>query len=507
MSDEAVVIGSGFGASMVAKKLVDAGRKVLMIERGDWVERGEKAARPEGSLELTPHYSRESPVRVLAGGLGDYMGTTSCVGGPSVFYGAVSLRYREDDFQPDAAIVGESGAAWPFDYDGLEPFYAEAETCLDVSGDADEDPCGPRRSGAYPQPPAPLAPAAARISDAARALGLQPFRLPLAINYRSDRRTACAQCRNCDTFACWAGAKNDLATAVIPSLLERGMKLAANTVVTKLVADNDRIVRVECWDKQKEEVVSYEAERFFLGAGALHTPHLLLASGLDKLNPAGDLVGRYLIRHSSAIVYGVFPRRVDPGLTFHKQIGIHDFYFGDSEAREPGGKLGSLQSIHPPPRGLVLKNLPPVIGTVLAPGAELMSGLLAMAEDQPKKENRVIVNGEVRDRFGLPELAVEHHHTERDLLATKALVRRAKAILRKAGALAFYVHPIKTFSHALGTVRMGVDEAKSPVDPHGRFRGVDNLWVVDGSTLPRSAGVNPSLTIAANALRVGAALS
>ena len=499
---DAIVIGSGFGASMAAKKLVDAGRRVLMVERGDRVPRGERAALPEGSLELTPHYSKETPIRVIAGGLGDYMGSTSCVGGPSIFYGGVSIRFREKDFEQDDQI----GEAWPFTYDHLEPYYCDAEKLLDVSGD-DSDPCGPRRSFAYPQDAAPLSPAAEKIRVAAESLGLKPFRLPLAINYRSEGpRGACARCRTCDTFACFMSAKNDLATTVIPSLVERGMTLAHNTVVTRLVVEGDRIARVECWDKSAEKQVSFEAERFVLAAGALHTPHLLLASGLETLNPAGASIGANLIRHSSAIVYGIFMRRVDPAMSFHKQIGIHDFYFGDPESKEPEGKLGSLQSMHPPPRGLVLKNLPPVLGTMLAPGAELMGGLMAMAEDQPRPENRLTIDFEVKDKFGLPQLRIEHRHTPRDLAATAALVKRAKQILRKAGAVAFYVHPIKTFSHALGTVRMGADEASCPLDASGRFRGISNLWITDGSALPRSAGVNPSLTIAANALRVGTAI-
>jgi choline dehydrogenase-like flavoprotein len=68
-------------------------------------------------------------------------------------------------------------------------------------------------------------------------------------------------------------------------------------------------------------------------------------------------------------------------------------------------------------------------------------------------------------------------------------------------------HKIDSFSHALGTVRMGPDANTSPVDGAGRYRGLDNLFVVDGSALPRSAGLNPSLTIAANALRIGSMIA
>jgi len=108
------------------------------------------------------------------------------------------------------------------------------------------------------------------------------------------------------------------------------------------------------------------------------------------------------------------------------------------------------------------------------------------------------------DRFGLPRLRVRHGYSPRDEAAAAALVGQAKRVLREAGARLTWVHRIDTFSHALGTVRMGVDGATSPLDAHGRFGGADNLYVADGSALPRAAGVNPSLTIAANALRIGA---
>ncbi len=102
---------------------------------------------------------------------------------------------------------------------------------------------------------------------------------------------------------------------------------------------------------------------------------------------------------------------------------------------------------------------------------------------------------------------MSHTHTARDDAAAAALVVHAKRILREAGARITYVHAIDTFSHALGTVRMGKDPNTSPLDGEGGFRGLDNLYVVDASELPRSAGVNPSLTIAANALRIGACLA
>jgi choline dehydrogenase-like flavoprotein len=134
-------------------------------------------------------------------------------------------------------------------------------------------------------------------------------------------------------------------------------------------------------------------------------------------------------------------------------------------------------------------------------------GLLVIAEDQPRASNAVSVNWRTVDRYGLPELRVHHSYSDRDERVAGILIDTARAILREAGALFTIVHSIRTFSHALGTVRMGIDPATSPLDARGCYRGLENLFVVDGSALPRSAGLNPSLTIAANALRVGSHLA
>ena len=135
---------------MAARALVHAGWRVLLLERGGWVARGPENWAQENVGELTPHYSREAPYRQLRGGrdLGAYF----CVGGPSVFYGGVSLRFRERDFEVDRDIVGDSGARWPLSYADLEPWYASAERILGVSGAAGEDPTEPQRDAPYPVP-------------------------------------------------------------------------------------------------------------------------------------------------------------------------------------------------------------------------------------------------------------------------------------------------------------------------------------------------------------------
>ena len=247
----------------------------------------------------------------------------------------------------------------------------------------------------------------------------------------------------------------------------------------------------------------YHARHVVLAAGALASPHLLLASGLHRQHAGGRVIGRYLTRHLNAVVIGLFPRRPDREAQFHKQLAIHDFYFGHPRVAGPAGKLGAIQQLSTPPAELVKAHLPRLVGGAVTKMLPHATGLLVMAEDQPRFENGVEVDRGRTDRFGLPELRITHRYTARDEAAAHALVGQARAILREAGARATYLQPIRTFSHALGTVRMGTDPETSALDADCRFRGTDNLYVVDGSCFPTSGAVNPSLTIAANALRAG----
>jgi choline dehydrogenase-like flavoprotein len=130
------------------------------------------------------------------------------------------------------------------------------------------------------------------------------------------------------------------------------------------------------------------------------------------------------------------------------------------------------------------------------------TGFIVIAEDRPMESNRVTLTSG-KTVFGMPEAMIEHRYDARDTAARDVLALAAERILREAGAFWIFRDPINTFSHAVGTVRMGSDPARSPLDEWGAFRGLENLYVTDGSALPRSGGVNPSLTIAANALRAG----
>jgi choline dehydrogenase-like flavoprotein len=489
---------------MAAYPAVMAGKRVLMIERGDWVPRTPASWGPDGFFELSPAYLPDPSYNVEGTEVRPTMGAIGCVGGASVFFGGASVRMREADFEPDAELDRDSGAEWPYRYADLEPFYTRAEALLGVAGTAGQDPIEPWRSAPYPQAPAPLAPISDRLFRAAESLGLHPFRLPLAINYnRETGREACRVCNTCDGFACAVHAKNDVATALIPAMQQQGLTLVTRTSAVRLTHDRGRVTGVECVDHQANERRTYRGRQVVVSGGAIGSPHLLLASGLDAVNPAGDLIGRFLMRHCNSVVLRWFVQTPAPAHEFHKHVAIHDYYFGHPSVDDPPGKLGCIQQWGTPQLDFLARysRVPRwAIGWV-----RHVTGLIAIAEDLPQAGNRVLIEPGTADRIGFPRARVIHRYHQRDLAARAALVRAAKAILRRTGPGFFYLHEqrLPTFSHASGSVRMGPDPTRAPLDAWGAFGGLDNLFVADGSVFPRSSGVNPSLTIAANALRTG----
>lgn len=501
---DAIVVGSGFGGAMAAKPLVEAGMRVLMLERGDWVERGPHDQSFAVRWEGRPAYCLETPYRV-EGEATERMGAFHCVGGPSVYYGGVALRMRERDFGGHAETTG--GLGWPLGYDDLRAHYDEAERLLGVSGDDGGDASAPPRDRPLPPPGLALSPTSRALADAAGRLGLSAFRLPLALNHDgSGGRSPCTACDACDGFACASGSKNDLAVAVLPELLASGMQLRPNTVVRRLERAGRRVVAVDAVDARSRHLLRFEADRFVVAAGALATPHLLLSSGLDRVSSAGDAIGRFLMRHCNGIVLGAGPPSTGDVGDFRKQLGIHDFYQGEPGAGGGHRKLGAIQQIRATRIALAMAPLPASVKRALHPALSRLLGFIVMAEDEPRAENRVYLDRVARDRYDRPVARIHHEHTARDRSARRALTDRAAAVLREAGSAFTFTIPVRTFSHALGTVRMHADARRGPLTPEGRFRGLENLWVTDASAFPTAAAVNPSLTVSANALRVAAAI-
>ncbi len=479
---DAVVIGSGLGGALAALELARAGARVTVLERGDRAHRDAADWDPRAIL-MDQRYRGDTPLLVRQSGDRRFreLAENLVVGGMSVFYGAASLRLREADFRH-----------WPFDYATLEPWYARAERELSVHGDEGSDPMEPARSAGYPFPAPSRAAPAERIAGAGRALGHRPFSLPLAINFSRDPNR-CVHCNTCDGFPCRIRAKSD-AELILHRAAGHGAIVRPATLVHKLAVAGERITAVEAADRNTGEPLRFEAATFVLAAGALGTPVVLIRSGIG-----GDRTGRFLMRHCNAVVAGLFPFETNPEQVFHKQICFTDFY---EDRRDLDGRAtGVIQDIYTPAPPVVRHAAGRFARTLLPDAAvKRLQNLLCVAEDEPDPDNRVSLSGEDR-------VLVRHRYRRADRRRLAHLTRHASRILRTAGGLFTHTWRIRSFSHAVGTARMAETPEEGPTGADGRLHGIRNLHVTDGSALPASGGVNPSLTIAAHALRVAAGIA
>lgn len=485
---DVVIVGSGLGGASAAHRLSSQGLKVAVLERGTWPKRDEKDWRAEEILLRSRYFGPDQlGVRQYSAKKDTLTSFNQNVGGMSVFYGGAAFRLREPDFD-----------RWALSYRDFSPYYDQAESLLEVHGQAHEDPTEPSRDFDFPFPPIDLNPPAQRVFDAAKGLGLKPFHIPLAINFKNQSRdNLCIQCQTCDGYPCKIEAKSD-ATTIFKKAMKNlcPPKIFVGVTAERFIISKDRVKSLALLDDQGRRF-SISAKAFILAAGALGSPPILLRSGLHDF-PQYQFIGRYLMRHCNAVVSYVFPFRTNARGDFHKQVAISSLY---NDWRDKNNlAIGIIQDIYTPEKSVVSAFAPRGFKFLAGIFSQYIQNLLCVAEDEPQFINRVELSDRV-NQWGIRLPRIEHQYSKADLERLNFLIKHARKVLKAAGGKIGKLMRIDSFSHAVGTLRMGQSEKDSVISTGGQFHGLKNLFVADGSFMPSSGGVNPSLSITAFALR------
>jgi choline dehydrogenase-like flavoprotein len=505
-----IVMGTGPGGASLAQRLAPTGKRILILERGEYLPREEdnwssKAVFVQGKYQADETWTNAR---------GDTFKPALhyWVGGNSKVYGAALLRLRERDFE-QVVHAGGISPAWPLKYAAFARYYDEAEALFHVHGNRGEDPVEPPSDGPYPFPAVQHEPKIAELSEKLAAIGLKPFHLPLGIllDQKPDGfatpTSICMRCSFFDGFPCLLNGKADAQVICIdPMLAEHpNVTLLTGAYVSHLDTDETgrRISSVHVTRAGREE--TYSADTVVVACGALSSALLLLRSANSR-HPRGlangsDQVGRNYMRHEMSILVAVM-RHVNETV-FQKTLALSDFYFGADDWEFPLGLIQMCATSHSDQ--IKGEELPAWLEWLPdMPFHEIARHSMdfwLQAEDLPHPDNRVYY------KDGRVHL---------DLTATNAealtrLKRKLQEILTRIGWPAVLLERslylgqdigLSGTAHQAGTCRFGTDPATSVLDLDCRAHEVDNLYVTDASFFPSIGAVNPTLTIIANALRV-----
>jgi choline dehydrogenase-like flavoprotein len=507
---DVIIIGTGAGGGTLLHKLAPSGKRILILERGDYVRR-EKENWDSRAVNVEARYHTKE-VWHDKEGKPLHPHTNYYVGGNTKFYGAALFRLREQDFS-ELRHHGGISPAWPISYRDLEPYYAQAERLYEVHGQRGEDPTEPAASGAYPFPAVSHEPRIQALSDHFTALGLKPFHVPLGIRLdeNNSQTSRCIRCNTCDGFACLVHAKADAQVMCVdPALKHPNVTMLTGAYVSRLEtsATGREVTGVQVQRNGVSE--RYSADLVVVSCGAINSAALLLRSASDRhpngLSNCSGVVGRHYMGHVNSVLMAV-SKCPNPTI-FQKTLGVNDFYFGSKDFDYPMGHIsfvGKLDAV------ALSAGAPPLTpGFTLDLMAKHSLDFWLTSEDLPDPENRVTL-----DREGNIELRYTPNNGE----GHKRLIAQLEHAMQQQScpvhgrschhglfSRSLFVGqriPLAGVAHQNGTIRFGTDPRTSALDPMCKSHELDNLYVVDGSFFPSSGAVNPALTIMANALRVG----
>jgi choline dehydrogenase-like flavoprotein len=500
---DVIIIGTGAGGGTLAYQLAPSGKRILLIERGDYVRR-EKANWDSRAVNVEARYHTREVWRDKDG-KALHPHTNYYVGGNTKFYGAALFRLRERDFG-ELTHHGGLSPAWPIGYDELEPYYTKAEHLYQVHGERGVDPTEPWSSAPYRFPAVQHEPRIQRLHDDLGRQGLRPFHVPLGImlDEAAPHASRCIRCDTCDGFPCLVHAKSDAQVVCVdPALTCPNVSMLTNATVTRLITSaTGREVTGVVVERQSERM-TLTADIVVSSCGAINSAALLLRSASDAhphgLANSSGVVGRHYMGHINSVLLAI--SKTPNPTVFQKTLAVNDFYFGDGGFPYPMGHIsfvGKLDAV------ALSAGAPPFVpGMTLDIMARHSLDFWLTSEDLPHPDNRVTL-----DRNGDIVLSYTPNNGE----GHARLIARLKGLLEHLDMRPHLVPrnlfvgdriPLAGVAHQNGTVRFGRDPLTSALDVNCRAHDVDNLYVVDGSFFPSSGAVNPALTIMANALRVG----
>jgi len=513
---DAIVIGAGAGGGIAACVLAEAGKTVLLLERGrqlsfadvprDHLRNHRLSQYGHGTgpdLEGNPRLFNGKRCNPIQGG---YNNNASCVGGGTLVYGMQAWRFHPLDFKMASTYgvpEGSSLSDWPISYEELEPYYERAEWEIGVSG-SPPAPQMPKRME-YPMPGVPRTTKAKILEEGCRKLGWATQTTPMLINsVPRDGRDACIQCQHCVGFACPSNAKNGTWNTVIPRAIATGRcTLEAQTFVSSILkSKGGRVAGVRYRDAAGNEK-TVEAEVVVVACGAIETARLLLNSRIG-----GDTVGRNLQGHYYATASGFMPEPIWDGVGPGVSISTLDFNHGNDGVI--GGAMMSDDFIIMPIH-FAKSFRPPSVPAWGQAHKDWMRNYTRFAQvggpvhEIPSADCRVKISKSVRDKWGVPVASLSGTTHPETVRTTKYMIERAKEWLAASGAGSIYAGTpglgLSAGQHQAGTCRMGPDPAISAVDLRCRVHGHDNLFVADSSAHVTNGGFNPVLTIMALAYR------
>ena len=464
---DVIIIGSGAGGAAAAYKLARRGSSVLVLEQGGTLPR-------DGSTLSTREVFKNETFKSKEPWL-DHRGRSFTpgeyhnLGGKTKWYGAALLRFAPHEFEADAA---HQCLAWPFGHAELEPYYTEAEQILHVNRFANE-----------PE----LQALVERICRQDR--GWRHDALPLGL--RPEILDNAEEAKHFDGYASVAGFKADAERNLLEPIAGMpGLTLMTGRKVKGFLypkGEPTRISGVVCDDGS-----CFRASKVVLAAGAMSSPRLLqdhlAATGLDRDLPSAALVGANFKLHLNSALIAFSP------FSHHDVLRKTAIFMNEHYPHTTVQCLGWLDG------EILATQLPAAVPAFVSSAAGARAiGFFVTTEDGSCPANKVISGNGMP-----PTLDYDLERLEPTTTEHEAAVADFRHRLLHAGLVGIdrYVGLAGT-AHALGSMVTGDSPAHSVVDPSGKVHGMEQLYVADGSVLPRASRVNPALTIYAWGLRLG----